>query len=412
MKSVAADLVVTKAELQFREYDRTRVWAMEGEGTPGAQIQFKVPGFIWHDLLKVSTDGTWHTSTYISKYGQGATTKELTFRQMLEGGTWSAVKTAEVTVAAPVISAPDTSDTPRPEISGRGVPGAEVTLRIGDTDFGSATVDDHGNWSVVPDEDLPAGTSTLTAVEVLFGMTSPATRKPITLPGAERRVSARDLSEVVLADVTGDGKGDILAKPEDSAGLYLFQGRGDGTFEHGTEVFDGWVYAQTVAGDFDGDGTADLVATDGDGTLHLWRGKGDGTFGERQKLTGWTGKEQTTAGDIDGDGITDLVALDTKDHRLKLWKGTKGGSGNPFARPQVLTRWEGFRQSSLGDLDGKGLAHLVAATTDPRTGKTSLRLRKSKGAPRQTARSPQKRLLLPQTVHGSLTGPALRRLGG
>ncbi|MEV7419251.1 FG-GAP-like repeat-containing protein [Streptomyces sp. NPDC089919] len=282
-------------------------------------------------------------------------------------------------LAAPEVTSPrqdSVTGTLRPDFTGKGLPGATITVRDGDRVLARGTVGEDGTWTATPQEDLAPGRLTVSVDQSQHGVASPTVQRSFT---ALAPLPAKGLSEIVLADFTGDGKADVIAKTEEAPGLHLFKGRGDGTFEPGTKVFDDWDYTQTTAGDFDGDGAADLVATDPSGTLHLWRGKGDGAFAERKKLTGWAGKEQTTAGDVDGDGVTDLVALDAKDHTLKLWKGTKEGSGNPFARPRNLTKWAGFEQSSLGDLDGKGLAHLIAARTDPKTGKTGLRLWKSKG---------------------------------
>ncbi|MEU2874770.1 VCBS repeat-containing protein [Streptomyces olivoreticuli] len=176
-------------------------------------------------------------------------------------------------------------------------------------------------------------------------------------------VKASDLSELVLADVDGDGKGDILGKTGESSGLYWFKNKGNNTFAPGVKVFDSWKYTQTTAADFDGDGKTDLVAVDGLGNLKLWKGNGDGTFGKETQLTKWAGKQQTTSGDVDKDGIADLVALDTKDGKLKMWKGT-GDKDKPFAKPLALTKWAGFTQTTASDVDGDGIADLIAADKD------------------------------------------------
>ncbi|MET9934558.1 MULTISPECIES: VCBS repeat-containing protein [unclassified Streptomyces] len=50
------------------------------------------------------------------------------------------------------------------------------------------------------------------------------------------------------------------------------------TAGHGTPVTEDWTPTETVVGDFTGDGKADIVARDADGTLKIRTGRGDATF--------------------------------------------------------------------------------------------------------------------------------------
>nr|WP_246157281.1 LysM peptidoglycan-binding domain-containing protein [Sneathiella litorea] len=47
------------------------------------------------------------------------------------------------------------------ELSGRGKPGREITVYVDNKPVGSAEVDPDGNWSLVPDQSIPAGNHTL-----------------------------------------------------------------------------------------------------------------------------------------------------------------------------------------------------------------------------------------------------------
>jgi hypothetical protein len=47
------------------------------------------------------------------------------------------------------------------ELSGRGQPGNQITVYVNNQPVGTAIVDSEGNWSLIPDESIPAGNHTL-----------------------------------------------------------------------------------------------------------------------------------------------------------------------------------------------------------------------------------------------------------
>ncbi|MFD3664354.1 FG-GAP-like repeat-containing protein [Streptomyces sp. NPDC058659] len=118
-------------------------------------------------------------------------------------------------------------------------------------------------------------------------------------------------------DLTGDGKGDLVARDR-SGVLYLYPGNGKGTAVGSRiRVGDGWSGYNRVlgAGDFSGDGRADLLARDGAGTLWLYRGTGSATtpFAGRVSLGGGWGtyNKLVAPGDMSGDGKADLLAVNS-----------------------------------------------------------------------------------------------------
>ncbi|MFJ5547702.1 FG-GAP repeat domain-containing protein [Streptomyces sp. NPDC093225] len=122
-------------------------------------------------------------------------------------------------------------------------------------------------------------------------------------------------------------------------------------------------------GDLDGDGYADVVATDAKGGLRLHPGKGTGRFGAARTIgtSGWKGALVAHGGDFTGiggggpDGYEDYVVRFAGGRKLYLYPNS--GLGTPFGRTkQELVRpsaggadqdWSRVRQLLLpGDLDG------------------------------------------------------------
>ncbi|MGW1883303.1 FG-GAP-like repeat-containing protein [Streptomyces sp. NPDC001970] len=146
-------------------------------------------------------------------------------------------------------------------------------------------------------------------------------------------------------DLSGDGKGDLLAR-NSSGQLYLYRGNGEGTaFASRVSVGSGWgIYNRIVgAGDITGDGRADIVARDSGGNLYLYAGTGSATapFKGRVKIgPGWNAYNKLQApGDIDGDGRADLLATDSAG---TLWRYSANGTGSFKARVKIGPGWNTY----------------------------------------------------------------------
>jgi hypothetical protein len=141
--------------------------------------------------------------------------------------------------------------------------------------------------------------------------------------GSLRSADAYDLRYIVssatLADFNGDGKTDVAAGV-DAINPRILTGNGDGTFTllPDTNSISGETNnrGQVSSGDFNGDGHADLISTNGypfPGTVQgvvYELGKGDGTFGPPTSLPGYDSSEDTGSaiGDLNNDGLTDIAA--------------------------------------------------------------------------------------------------------
>jgi len=115
----------------------------------------------------------------------------------------------------------------------------------------------------------------------------------------------------------------LVDDPFDGAGSFavsLLPGNGDGTFSTGTTVFSDALVSQVVAGDFNQDGKPDLIlfsegnqavvysGSEESAGITLLPGNGDGTFGDSSQLATGNFFINGALVDVNSDGIPDIAA--------------------------------------------------------------------------------------------------------
>jgi endonuclease/exonuclease/phosphatase family metal-dependent hydrolase len=145
--------------------------------------------------------------------------------------------------------------------------------------------------------------------------------------------------------------------------LFRYSGRPDGTIAPACKVGTGWGIMQKIVrhGDFDGNGSEDLLAVDGDGNLWLYPADGAGVFSgstRRQIGTGWQIYNTLLApGDFNGDGKADLIG---RDDSGDLWFYAGDGTGGYAARVKIGYGWQIYTALlAPGDFNGDGKADLI-----------------------------------------------------
>ncbi|MEU0596791.1 VCBS repeat-containing protein [Streptomyces sp. NPDC006393] len=166
-----------------------------------------------------------------------------------------------------------------------------------------------------------------------------------------------------VGNVGGASHADLVAR-DGSGVLWLYLGRGDGTFASRTKIGGGWnTYNQLTGGtDYTGDGRADLLARDTSGVLWLYKGTGDwrAPFASRVRVGGGWGvyDDITAVGNVGGAAAGDLVARD-RDGVLWLYLGY--GNGTFASRTKIGGGWNTYSDLvGIGDVDRDGRPDLFA----------------------------------------------------
>jgi phospholipase C len=189
-----------------------------------------------------------------------------------------------------------------------------------------------------------------------------------------------DLHPRFVADITGDGKADIVGFGND--GVWVALSNGDGTFQSprlvvsGFNVQQGWQVSENprFVADITGDGKADIVGFGNDG-VWVALSNGDGTFQSPRLVVsgfnvqqGWQVSENPRfVADITGDRKADIVGFGY----AGVWTALSNGDGT-FQPPQFVIADMGVQQGwqvdlhprFVADITGDGKADIVGFGND------------------------------------------------
>ncbi|PCC71577.1 Repeat domain-containing protein [Nannocystis exedens] len=168
-------------------------------------------------------------------------------------------------------------------------------------------------------------------------------------------------SQFVVADVTGDGRADVLAHGTGSPPRVTVYAGGDDLALSELATTELFVFDHMHAGDLTGDGRADLLIGRGDGPspwVQVWPGTAGGLADAPVFEASPWAFARLRSGDVTGDGKVDLVTASTgSPPQLHVHPGDgAGGVGEPAISEVYNLSW-----FDLGDVDGDGR---VDAATD------------------------------------------------
>ena len=168
-----------------------------------------------------------------------------------------------------------------------------------------------------------------------------------------------------VADVDGDGDGDVLAAVSGSDTIVWQENTaGDASAWTAHVVTSSFASAASAdAADLDGDGDLDVVgAASGDDTIAWW----DNTAGDGSAWTlhtvdaSFAGAWRVRAADLDSDGDADLLGAARDADDLVWWENT-AGDGSNWNRRDVVVDFTGARDAMAADLDRDGDLDVLGA---------------------------------------------------
>jgi hypothetical protein len=178
--------------------------------------------------------------------------------------------------------------------------------------------------------------------------------------------------QVLVADVNGDGKSDLIVVNECATScqtgvtgsVSVLLGNGDGTFQPAVAYGSGGFFAVSVAvGYLNRDRKLDLVVANlcadsvcSARSVGVLRGNGNGTFQPAGVFQTLEGDSAVAVADVNGDGNPDLVLAGSATSVLfGIGDGTFG-TETPYDSGGVSARWV-----AVADLNGDGRPDIVAA---------------------------------------------------
>lgn len=167
-----------------------------------------------------------------------------------------------------------------------------------------------------------------------------------------------------VSDVDGDGRNDVVARDASTSALLLYRGLGRGRFASASTIrSSSTARTVTAAGDFNADGTNDLIVQGSRGAIWLYAGDGTGSFPKATVLLlgGRLLTELSGGSDVTGDGTPDLVARRSDTGMTQIIPNRTGTRLAPAT--ELNTLWSSFPLLRLSpDLTGDGKGDLVGVT--------------------------------------------------
>jgi hypothetical protein len=193
--------------------------------------------------------------------------------------------------------------------------------------------------------------------------------------------STMDLVSAV-GDVTGDGKGDVLARLAQDKRTRVYVGDGAGHVAvpgtNPTAIFQ-WANFIVAAGDWNRDGRNDVLMRDKYQRLWMVPGLGGGKFGRGTVLhSAWGGWRSTAvAGDMTGDGRPDLLGIHHTGY-IYLVPSTSTGKLSTAVRLRSASSSYGAILGGADDLSGDKVGDGVLVSS--KTGQVSILTGAGRGA--------------------------------
>jgi len=169
--------------------------------------------------------------------------------------------------------------------------------------------------------------------------------------GITKTKIAWDLDSFAVGDFTGDGTPDLVATDSYTSTMWVYEGSKDGSFDLLRKEKTPLPCTALSSGDLNGDGILDLVMLSGSAYAPLVvvrLGLGNGSFRRLPPLLGPSHWGSTELLDVDGDGILDLLVNDPRYPEQSILRGKGNGA---FDLPRLISPEDDLLFLTAGQLD-------------------------------------------------------------
>ena len=229
------------------------------------------------------------------------------------------------------------------------------------------------------------------ALTASCGVASSGNLSPLTTDVSRLAVGTAPGS-VEIADVTGDGKPDIIVANEQSNNVTILLGDGKGGFTQakGSPFPVGHAPNDIAIGDFNRDGKLDLAFSNHEEKyLTVLLGNGQGGFtpapNSRFSVEAKPHTHGVATGDLNGDGSLDLVTESWGNNQVAVLFGDGKGSFNTSATFLDVGKMP-YQRVRVADVNGDGKADII--TTNLEGDNVTVLLGDGKGGFKQSVGSP------------------------
>jgi hypothetical protein len=167
---------------------------------------------------------------------------------------------------------------------------------------------------------------------------------------------------LAIGDLTGSGILDIVTANEGANTISVLMGNGDGTFQPAVTYNVGIRPESVALADFNADGKLDIVtANQGSDSVSVLLNAGDGTFQPAVSYLAGFGPSAVAVGDFNAAGRPDLVVLDAQTDQLRLFYND--GTGK-FTLQGIYPTGPDPRSLAVTDINSDSLPDIVTADLD------------------------------------------------